>query len=90
MLSFKPAFSLSSFSFIKRLFSSSLFSAIRVVSSPNSPDTQTRGNTEIYSENYRTQKGRRTESVGNITEQKYGRISKKYGRISKVIAEDLK
>ena len=32
MLSFKPAFSLSSFTFIKRLFSSSL-SAIRVVSS---------------------------------------------------------
>jgi len=33
MLSFKPAFSLSSFSFIKRFFSSSLLSAIRVVSS---------------------------------------------------------
>ena len=33
MLSFKPAFSLSSFTFIKKLFSSSLFSAIRVVSS---------------------------------------------------------
>ena len=33
MLSFKPAFSLSSLSFIKRLFSSSLLSAIRVVSS---------------------------------------------------------
>ena len=33
MLSFKPNFSLSSFTFIKRLFSSSLFSAIRVVSS---------------------------------------------------------
>ena len=33
MLSFKPAFSLSSFSFIKRLFSFSLLSAIRVVSS---------------------------------------------------------
>ena len=33
MLSFKPAFSLSSFTCIKRLFSSSLFSAIRVVSS---------------------------------------------------------
>ena len=33
MLSFKPAFSLSSFTFIKRLFSSSSFSAIRVVSS---------------------------------------------------------
>ena len=32
MLSFKPAFSLSSFTFIKRLFSSSLFSAVRVVS----------------------------------------------------------
>ena len=32
-LSFKPAFSLSSFTFIKRLFSSCLFSAIRVVSS---------------------------------------------------------
>ena len=32
MLSFKPAFSLSSFTFIKRLFSSSLLSAIRVVS----------------------------------------------------------
>ena len=32
-LSFKPAFSLSSFTFIKRLFSSYLFSAIRVVSS---------------------------------------------------------
>ena len=31
---FKPAFSLSSFTFIKRLFSSSLLSAIRVVSSP--------------------------------------------------------
>ena len=31
MLSFKPTFSLSSFTFIKRLFSSSLFSAIRVV-----------------------------------------------------------
>ena len=33
MLSFKPAFSLSSFTFIKRLFSSSLLYAIRVVSS---------------------------------------------------------
>ena len=33
MLSFKPLFSLSSFNFIKRLFSSSLLSAIRVVSS---------------------------------------------------------
>ena len=33
MLSFKPAFSLSSFPFIKRLFSSSSLSAIRVVSS---------------------------------------------------------
>ena len=32
MLSFKPAFSLSSFTFIKRLFSSSLLSAIMVVS----------------------------------------------------------
>ena len=30
LLSFKPTFSLSSFTFIKRLFSSSLFSAIRV------------------------------------------------------------
>ena len=33
MLSFKPTFSLSSFIFIKRLFSSSLLSAIRMVSS---------------------------------------------------------
>jgi len=33
MLSFKPAFSLSSFTFIKRLFSSSSLSALRVVSS---------------------------------------------------------
>ena len=33
MLSFKPAFSFFSFTFIKRLFSSSLLSAIRVVSS---------------------------------------------------------
>ena len=33
MLSFKPAFSLSSFTFIRRLFCSSSFSAIRVVSS---------------------------------------------------------
>ena len=33
MLSFEPAFSLSSFTFINRLFSSSLLSAIRVVSS---------------------------------------------------------
>ena len=33
MLIFKPTFSLSSFTFIKRLFSSSLLSAIRVVSS---------------------------------------------------------
>ena len=33
MLSFKPAFSLSSFTFIKRLFSSSLLFAIRMVSS---------------------------------------------------------
>ena len=33
MLSFKPTFSLSSFTFIKRLFSSSLLSAIRGVSS---------------------------------------------------------
>ena len=33
MLSFKPAFSLSSFIFIKRLFSSSLLSAIRMESS---------------------------------------------------------
>ena len=32
MLSFKPAFSLSSFTFIKRLFSSSSFSAMRIVS----------------------------------------------------------
>ena len=32
MLSFKPTFSLSSFTFIKRLFSSFLLSAIRVVS----------------------------------------------------------
>ena len=32
-LTFKPAFSLSSFTFIKRLFSSSLLSAMRVVSS---------------------------------------------------------
>ena len=32
MLSFKPTYSLSSFTFIKRLFSSSLLSAIRVVS----------------------------------------------------------
>ena len=32
MMSFKPTFSLSSFTFIKRLFSSSLLSAIRVVS----------------------------------------------------------
>ena len=34
MLSFKPASSLSSFTFIKRFFSSSSFSAIKVVSSP--------------------------------------------------------
>ena len=34
-LSFKPTFSLSSFTFIKRLFSSSSLSAIRVVSSAN-------------------------------------------------------
>ena len=34
MLSFKPAFSLSSFTFIKKLFKSSSLSAIRVVSSP--------------------------------------------------------
>ena len=33
MLSFKPAFSFSSFTFIKRLYSSSLLSAVRVVSS---------------------------------------------------------
>ena len=33
MLSFKPTFSLSSFTFIKRLFRSSLLSAVRVVSS---------------------------------------------------------
>ena len=33
MLNFKQTFSLSSFTFIKRLFSSSLLSAIRVVSS---------------------------------------------------------
>ena len=33
MLNFKPASSLSSFTFIKRLFSSSSLSAIRVVSS---------------------------------------------------------
>ena len=33
MLSFKPAFSLSSFTFIKRLFSSSSLSAISVMSS---------------------------------------------------------
>ena len=33
MLSFKPAFSLSSYTFIKRFFSSSLLSAIRIVSS---------------------------------------------------------
>ena len=33
MLSFKPTFSVSSFTFIKRLFSSSLLSAIRLVSS---------------------------------------------------------
>ena len=35
MLSFKPAFSLSSFTFIKRLFSSPLLSVIRLVSSPS-------------------------------------------------------
>ena len=35
MLSFKPTFSLSFFTFIKRLFSSSSLSAIRVVSSAN-------------------------------------------------------
>ena len=35
MLSFKPTFSLSSFTFIKRLFRSSSLSAIRVVSSAN-------------------------------------------------------
>ena len=35
MLSFKPAFSLSSFTLIKRLFSSSSLSAIRVISSAN-------------------------------------------------------
>ena len=35
MLSFKPTFSLSSFTFIKRLFSASLLSAIRVVLSAN-------------------------------------------------------
>ena len=35
MLSFKPTFSLSSFTFIKSLFSSSSLSAIRVVSSAN-------------------------------------------------------
>ena len=35
MLSFKPGFQLSSFIFIKKLFSSSLFSAIRVMSSAN-------------------------------------------------------
>ena len=34
MLSFKPTFSLSSFTFIKRLFSSSSLSAIRVVLGP--------------------------------------------------------
>ena len=34
MFPFKPTFSLSSFTYIKRLFSSSLFSAIRIVSSP--------------------------------------------------------
>ena len=33
MLNFKPAFSLSSFTFVKRLFSSSSLSAIRVMSS---------------------------------------------------------
>ena len=33
MLSFKPTFSLSSFTFIKRLFSSSLLSSIRMMSS---------------------------------------------------------
>ena len=33
MLNFKPAFSFSSFTFIKKLFNSSLLSAIRVVSS---------------------------------------------------------
>ena len=35
MLNFKPTFSLSIFTFIKRLFSSSSLSAIRVVSSAN-------------------------------------------------------
>ena len=34
ILNFKPAFSLSSFTLTKRLFSSSLLSAVRVVSSP--------------------------------------------------------
>ena len=33
MVNFKPAFSLSSFAFIEKFFSSSLLSAIRVVSS---------------------------------------------------------
>ena len=43
MLSFRPTFSLSTFTFIKRLFSSSSFSAIRVVDcSPwNSPGNNT-------------------------------------------------
>ena len=39
MLSFKPTFSLSTFTFIKRLFSSSLLYAIRVVSSASSACT---------------------------------------------------
>src|SRR5574337_111123 len=42
MLSFKPTFSLSTFTFIKRLFSSSSLSAIRVVSWHARPDGQTR------------------------------------------------
>ena len=36
MLSFKPAFSLSYFTFMERLFSSSLFSAVRAISSASS------------------------------------------------------
>ena len=48
MLSFKPSFSLSSFTFIKRLFSSSL-SALRVVSSAYLGLLISPGNQEISS-----------------------------------------
>ena len=53
MLSFKPDFSLSPFTFINRLFSSSSLSAIRVVSSAIQPSNPTAGHTHRGNQNWK-------------------------------------